>query len=474
MKLVKIIVFALLGATGLGFLLFGSRPNFSDVPPGFTVVEYWEKWNGPEFLGMKQIVDDFNNSVGKEKKIYVRYMSMSEIDRKTLMSIAAGVPPDVAGIWDQQVAQYAAIGAAQPLDELAKEHGITEDYYLPVFWKGCSYRGHLYALVSTPGTVALIYNKQIYQQCADKLRAAGLDPDRAPRTMAEFDKYCQCLDERDADGNITRAGFIPLQSWYIPHLGYWFGADIVDPQTGRPELDSPQMLAAFAWVQGYAKRLGERSLNDFKNSLGNFDSPQNPFLVGKEVMDQQGPWMAKYIHNNKPAMSEVLVPSDKEFELKDRTANYAWAFAPFPSAVPGKEMISYNSFDGLMIPTGARHPKEAFEFMAYVNREDVSEKLNILHGKNCQLRHVSEYFLTHHSNPYIALFQKLAASPNARPVPPSPIWAEIYQELIDVSQAVSLEPIASDTAMHRAQQRMMERYNRFTAIEQERVKLGID
>jgi hypothetical protein len=87
---------------------------------------------------------------------------------------------------------------------------------------------------------------------------------------------------------------------------------------------------------------------------------------------------------------------------------------------------------------------------------------------------VSEYFLTHHSNPYIALFQKLAASPNARPVPPSPIWAEIYQELIDVSQAVSLEPIASDTAMHRAQQRMMERYNRFTAIEQERVKLGID
>jgi multiple sugar transport system substrate-binding protein len=473
MKVLRIIVFTLLGLIGLAFLIFGSRPS-TDAPPGFTVVEYWEKWNGPEFLGMKQIVDDFNNTVGKEKKIYVRYLSMSEIDRKTLMSMAAGVPPDIAGIWDQQVAQYAAIGAAEPLDDLAREHGITEETYLPVFWKGCSYKGHLYALISTPGTVALIYNKEIYQQCADKLRAAGLDPDRAPRTIAEFDKYCECLDERDASGNIVRAGYIPLQSWYVPHLGYWFGADIVDPETGKPELDSPQMLRAFAWIQSYAKRLGQRALNDFKNSLGNFDSPQNPFMTGKEVMDQQGPWMAKYIHNNKPAMSELLVPTDKEFELKDRTANYGWGFAPFPSAVPGMEMVSYNSFDGLMIPTGARHPREAFEFIAYVNRQDVSEKLNILHGKNCQLRHVSENFLKNHSNPYIALFQQLAASPNAHPVPPSPIWAEIYQELINTSQAVSLEAVNSDDALHLAQKRMMAEYNRFMAIEQRREELRIN
>ncbi|MGD0140936.1 MAG: extracellular solute-binding protein, partial [Tepidisphaeraceae bacterium] len=183
MKFIKPVVFALLGLAAGVFLVLGSRQNKPDAPPGFTVVEYWEKWNGPEFLGMKAIVDDFNNTVGWQKKIFVRYMSMSEIDRKTLMSVAAGVPPDIAGIWDQQVAQYAAIGAAEPLDDLAKAHGITRDYYLPVFWDGCSYKGHLYALVSTPGTVGLIYNKQIYEQCGEKLKAAGLDPERAPRTL---------------------------------------------------------------------------------------------------------------------------------------------------------------------------------------------------------------------------------------------------------------------------------------------------
>ena len=410
---------------------------------------------------MKQIVDDFNSTVGKEKKIYVRYMSMSEIDRKTLMAIAAGVPPDVAGIWDQQVAQYAAIGAAMPLDELAAEHGITEQTYLPVFWRGCSFDGHLYALISTPGTVGLIYNKKIYQQCGEELRKAGLDPDRAPRTMEEFDKYCAIIDRVDKDGIIQRSGYVPLQSWYIPHLGIWFGADVVEPGTGKPELDTPEMLKAFEWVQGYAKRLGPRALNDFKNSLGNFDSPQNPFLMGVEAMDQQGPWMANYIRNNRPEMSEVLVPLDRQWELKDRRENCAWGVAPFPSAVPGKDWVSYNSFDGLMIPAGARHPREAFEFIAYVNRQDVAEKLNTLHCKNSQLRAVSPEFLEKHPNPYIAVFEQMAASPDARCVPQSPIWAEIYQELINVSQAVSLEPVDADEAMHQAQGRMMERYERF-------------
>ena len=194
MKIIKQAVFVLLGVTAVVFLVLGSMQNKSEAPPGFTVVEYWEKWNNPEAAQMEVIVDDFNKSVGREKKIFVHFLSVSDIDQKTLISISAGVPPDITGTWDTQIAQYAALGAVQQLDELAAAHGITEDYYLPVFWRGCCYNGHLYALVSTPGTVALLYNKQIYQECGDKLRAAGLDPNRAPRTLDEFDKYAAIMD----------------------------------------------------------------------------------------------------------------------------------------------------------------------------------------------------------------------------------------------------------------------------------------
>ncbi|HEY1628981.1 MAG TPA: hypothetical protein VGF52_03925, partial [Tepidisphaeraceae bacterium] len=149
MKWLKRFILVVLAAVGLGFLLFGAAAPTA-VPSGFVIVNYWEKWVGPEAEQMQLIVNDFNNSVGKEKHIFVRFLSVSNIDQKTLVATAAGVPPDIAGLWDQQVSQYAALGAVQPLDELAKAQGITEQTYLPVYWNGCKYDGQLYAMVSTP------------------------------------------------------------------------------------------------------------------------------------------------------------------------------------------------------------------------------------------------------------------------------------------------------------------------------------
>ena len=78
--------------------------------------------------------------------IYVQYLSMSNVDQKTLVATTA-LPPDVAGLWKLQVAQFAKINALEPLDDLARDHGITAAYYKPVLWEGCRYKGHLWALV---------------------------------------------------------------------------------------------------------------------------------------------------------------------------------------------------------------------------------------------------------------------------------------------------------------------------------------
>lgn len=474
MAWIKPVIFALMAAAGIAAFVFGAAPPANDVPAGFVVVEYWEKWVGNEAAQMQQIVDDFNRTVGRQKKIYVHYMSMTDIDQKTLIAVSAGVPPDVAGLWDQQVAQFAALGAVEPLDDLAAKHGITAQTYLPVFWNACHYEGHLYGLVSTPGTIALIYNKQIFHEAAGRLRAAGLDPDRAPTTLAEFDRYAAALDTRDSHGQIDRAGYLPLQSWYHPLISYWFGGDIFDSHTHRFTLDSPATLRAYQWMQSYSKRLGWQQVKDFQTSLGVFDSPNNPFLVGKLVMQQQGPWMANYIEHLKPSMSAVLVPKSEEHTLPDRRLNYAWAVAPFPSAVPGENDISYNSFDVLMVPAGAAHPAQAFEFIAYINRQDVAEKLSTLHSNNCQLAHVSRGFIENHPNPYIEVYQKLAASPHARAIPSVPIWPEVFKELTDTAQNIALDGADPATALAAAQQRMQERYDRFHQIELARRQSGLN
>ncbi len=102
----------MLAAAGVYILIFGPRAG-SEIPAdrrGDTIVEYWEKWTGQESDDMAQIVRDFNNTVGKEKHIYVRYVSTSDIQYKTLLAIAGGTPPDVAGLFHDVVVQYGALG----------------------------------------------------------------------------------------------------------------------------------------------------------------------------------------------------------------------------------------------------------------------------------------------------------------------------------------------------------------------------
>lgn len=476
MRWLRRCIFFLLIATAVVFLARDWGAQAAPVPADFVTVRYWEKWTGTEGRQMQQIVEDFNKTVGREKHIYVEYMSIANVDQKTLVAIAAGVPPDVAGLWDQQVAQYAALGAVEPIDDLARSHDITEQTYVPVYWNGCHYKGRLYALVSTPAAIALHYNKAVFRERADALRTAGCDPARPPRTLDELDRYAAAIDTRDSGGHIDVAGYIPLQSWYVPFTPFWFGGELFDPTSGKFDLDGPATVNCFKWVQSYSKRLGSAAVQDFTTThlLDNFDSPQNPFLTGKLAMQQQGPWMANYIAHLRPSMSQVLVPHEREKELPRRTDNYDWAVAPFPAAVAGREMTSFCPFDALMIPVGARHKAEAFEFMAYVNRQDVCEKLNTLHCKNTQLRHVSESFYPDHPNPYIRVFQELAASPNARGCPQVPIWPEVYKELTDASQAVALQDVDPEVRLHAAQKRLQEQYDHFREIEEQRDRAALN
>ena len=104
------VVLFILVATAVWIFLTPPKQQVQ-IAPELVRIQYWEKWTGEEGRQMKIIVDDFNSTVGKEKGIFVEYISMSSIDQKTLVATAAGVPPDIAGVWDAQVLQFAAMDA---------------------------------------------------------------------------------------------------------------------------------------------------------------------------------------------------------------------------------------------------------------------------------------------------------------------------------------------------------------------------
>lgn len=427
-----LVVMLLLGGT---LLAFGPRPH-GKIPPGRVVVSYWEKWSGPDADPMRAVIEDFNATVGKEKNIFVEYVPMATVQYKTLAATAAGVPPDVAGLWPDQVVQYSLRNAAMPLDELAREYHIKPEDYKKVFWDMCTYQGHLYALPTTPAVIVLNYNKKFFYESADTLRAVGLDPTRPPETISEFDRYAEALDVYIPGTNrIARAGYFTMEpNWYVTVQNIWFGGHSWDEQRKKYNLLSPENIATMEWFAKYSRRMGKQNLVDFQSGLGAFSSPTNPFLAGTVVMEQQGQWMGRLIDMYKPDMAQAIVPYGLEPFLPRvlRPFNYDWGVAAFPSNVPGAKDVSYCVTDVLMIPRGAKHPREAFEFMLFTQRQDQMEKLCGMSGKNSPLRATSDDFVYSNSNPYIDVYDRLGASPNARPIDQTPIYNEALS-LIEVA-----------------------------------------
>jgi multiple sugar transport system substrate-binding protein len=210
------------------------------------------------------------------------------------------------------------------------------------------------------------------------------------------------------------------------------------------------VVRAYEWIASYSKKLGRKNMNDFRSGFGNFDSPQNAFLAGIVQMEQQGPWMANFIRTLKPDFA------------------HDWAAAAFPSAVPGQTDVTYCGFDTLVIPKGAKHKAEAFEFIAYVNRQEVMEKLCSLHCKPTPLAKVSENFLKNHPNPYITVFERLASSPNAHALPQIPIMPQVFDEMNALSQKISLLDAEPRDALAELQDRLQTRYD--TWVEQQRAR----
>ena len=449
MALKWVVVVALVGGA-LALLALGPRAT-EQYPHGFVIVDYWEKWTSDEEAAMRRVVDEFNATVGREKKIVVRYLSTSAIEQKTLVATAAGDPPDVAGLYNQNIPQFASQDALEPLDELAASYGITAETYKRVFWDECRFEGRLYGLVSTAYDLGLYYNTELFARRAVELRARGLDPGRAPRTIAELDAYAQALEQRDARGNLDIAGFLPLEpGWYQNYTCIWFGGRWWDDANKRFTFTDPGVVRAYEWIQSYSKRLGPAAETGFRSGSGNYDSPQNSFLAGRVAMMQQGTFFENVIRTQKPSMKGK------------------WAAAAFPSYDPGLKDVTYCNCDVLVIPRGAKHKREAFEFIAYVNRQQSIEQIAARHGKISPLAKVSESFLANHLNPHIRVFDALAASPNAHATEPVPILQEVNDEMNNLVQRLALLQVTPRQALSEMQERLQRKYDTFVEKQRRR------
>ena len=408
-------------------------------------VTYWEKWSGIEFDAIQAVVKEFNDS---QDEIYVDLLSVAGIHNKTLMAIAAGVPPDVAGLYGPNVAQYVHDRAIIPLDDYCEAAGISRDDYIPVYWDMGVFDGHVYSLPTTPASTALHYNRRLF-------REAGLDPDAPPRTIEELDAFTEVLTIFRDDGKIAQSGFVHKEpGWWNWGWGYIFGGALWDGES-QITCDSEENIRAFEWIQKHAQKYGASNLSSFRDGFGSFASPQNAFMSEKVAMELQGVWMANFIETY--------------------NADLDWAAAPFPYPADRPDLagLTFADEDILVIPVGAKHPDEAFEFIKFVQSRRGMEMLCLLQQKHSPLAEASPEFYANHPNPYIEMFTELPKNASVVTPPKIAIWPEYQAELINAFDEIFINGMEPRVALGIVKKRMQPALDRYLRQKKLREEAGM-
>ncbi len=400
-----------LGAGALGAVLWPRVPRAErGIPRGRTVIQYWEKWTGPEGDAIQRVVDLYNASQDRD---WVRRVPVSDIAGKAMVAIAGGDPPDVVGLYSYHVPLLAETGAAMAMDEFASRPGgggeiaeIHGGLYAPAVARLLSFGERQWCGVNTCYTLALYYNRSLF-------RRAGLDPDRPPATVSELDAATESLTERSPAG-LERAGFLPnMPGWWPYFWPVMFGGKLFDASSGRVLIADEPCVRAYGWVGRCAARVGAGAGSRFAGTYArSYHSAGDPFIAGRVGMIVQGPWLANFIRLYNPGL------------------DFGAAAVPTEAGRDPERPAGMLEADVLVIPRGCPHPKEAYRFLAFTQRAQVQEMLARAHGKSSPMAVVSPGFAADHPNPYVGVHDAIVRSPCVRILPQTRAWQSYADQMI--------------------------------------------
>jgi multiple sugar transport system permease protein len=317
---------------------------------------------GPESKGTEAVIREFERQ-NPDIRVKILGMGAGGMNPQKLMtSIVGNVAPDVISQDRFTISDWASRGAFKPLDDyIARDRGNdpycpTPEQYYEAPWKEATYQGKVYGIPTAADNRILYYNKGIFKEKAKELRAAGLDPDRAPRTWSELLAYSKVLTEFNKDGTLKRAGFMPnFGNVWLYMYAFQMNASFMSPDGRTCTLASPGAVTALEFmVKGYDLVGGYENAKAFES--GFLGRENDSFIIGKVVMKIDGDWilnsLSRYAPNLELGSAPPPVPDDRYY----RRGQFANEQETFVTWFGG---FSY------AIPNGARNPEDAWRFIKW-------------------------------------------------------------------------------------------------------------
>lgn len=184
----KKIIGIVLIITLMASVLTGCGGNSS---AGGDTVRVWTSDSGARAI-WEPLVDDFNNTIGKEKNIKLVWETYGS-DYNTVVDVARqnGQLPDIIALADAKMKEYIATGDLIAIDDMPGGSEFLNEYDSP-FAKGTPLLndGKTYGVNATSNVAALIYNKDLFKK-------AGIVDENGealpPKTLDEAREYAKRL-----------------------------------------------------------------------------------------------------------------------------------------------------------------------------------------------------------------------------------------------------------------------------------------
>jgi multiple sugar transport system substrate-binding protein len=305
---------------------------------GVVNITWQTMWSGNTLTLLNQMISQFNST---HPDIHVTESSIPSAtgDAKLLSEIAAGDPPDVFTEWNPVLGEYAGDGTIQSMAPyLTGSYSGLEKWLYPIALAGGEYNGTLYGVPMGMNSWALYYNKSM-------LKAAGISS--PPTTLAQL--YTdQAKEWKISGGKLEQIGFYPTYNQGMEYFDSFFGAVNCFDSAGNYALATcpgAQAEANFlASYDSYPYSLVAANETAYGGVAGGDD---DAFVAGKEGFTMDGPWEGA---QNIPVTNPAMVGN--------------FGVVPFPNTVGGPSTFGQGNYN--IIPKGAAHPQQAFEFIAWL------------------------------------------------------------------------------------------------------------
>ena len=330
---------------------------------GKREVVLWGLSLGPETKGQDAVIREFERR-NPDIKVKLLSMGAGRMDPQKLMtSIVGNVAPDVINQDRFTISDWASRGAFRSLNDLIeRDHSSdklcpTEKQYYPAPWQEATYLGQVYAIPTSSDNRILYWNKKIFREESANLKAAGLDPERAPRTWTELLAYSRVLTKIDKSGKLVRAGFMPNfgNSWLYMYA-FQNNANFLSADGRTCTMNTPEAVEALDYiVKGYEIVGGYEKAKSFESG---FQGKENDcFIVGQVAMKIDGDWILNGLARYAPELElhgdPAPVPDDR-YNHKGRFANEK------------DTNVTWMGGFSLAIPKGAKNPEDGWKLIKFM------------------------------------------------------------------------------------------------------------